>query len=689
MCVHLAAQADLYEAERDPTSALRTNVEGTRVVLECCNNCNVRMLFASTCCAYGNNGLDISDELSPTAPTEVYAKTKIDGEAIILESDKTCQLRHAILRLATFYGPGMRGALATARFLNAATTGGVISIHGTGEQTRCFSHVHDIAEGIRVVISARNFSGVVNVADDRECSVNELVRIVMDVAKVCTVRYENDRDGQIKRSKICNRRLRELGNLGWRPTVSLEDGLRDCAQRLAKVNGTQPRSMQSAFNTTACCKLEQATLPVKCGSAILTGNVYTTETFRDQTQLVAYVVGNLNCCQEVAVRIHSECLFGDVFGSLKCDCGQQLSSFLEGIARNQSAVLVYVKGHEGRGAGLMTKTRAYRDVDQHPRKHHNHALLDAGATSIDARCYDAAAALAVRLVVEANVTHQEPGCCKSNAETRLILHTNNRDKVAAITRAISHCTGAQHLLCTQEAMPAGASRNSWNRKYLHEKQVDNGHQGLSVEIPDSVTECGECPGIDDLPGTTTAVNNRVFDVDDPKLLAYYKEHGFVVIRGLVKEQQVKNALRSHDQNARRQFERLCTRVGSEQFTFKDFTSSISQFRDLFLSDDEGNEFRSLTCDNGPTSMSAMARRAMAEIDPDGQWTGVRLLHDHIIVKPAGRASKKIPLHQDTMFWPVDIPACSTWTALTDAPIGSGCMEVTQTVDSYDGRRRLH
>ena len=76
------------------------------------------------------------------------------------------------------------------------------------------------------------------------------------------------------------------------------------------------------------------------------------------------------------------------------------------------------------------------------------------------------------------------------------------------------------------------------------------------------------------------------------------------------------------------------------------------------------------------SMGMIAQHAMAALDPAGEWTGMRLLHDHIIAKPAKRASKKIPLHQDTMFWPVDVPGCSTWTALTDAPIDGGCMEVS-------------
>ena len=269
MCVHLAAQADLYEAEKDPAAARNTNVEGTRAVLECCNRCNVRMLFASTCCVYGNNNtcdLSISDELSPVAPTEVYAYSKLDGEALVLQSDRTSELCHVVLRLATFYGPGMRESLATAQFLQAAKSGSVINIHGTGEQTRCFTHVHDIAEGICVVIRAKDFSGIVNVADDRECSVNELARIAMEVSSSCTtIRHENDRDGQIQRSRICNKRLRELGNFGWHPTVKLEDGMRDCAQRL----GRSPMKAAEPAASSASPESTLAALPPGSRVAVL------------------------------------------------------------------------------------------------------------------------------------------------------------------------------------------------------------------------------------------------------------------------------------------------------------------------------------------------------------------------------------------------------------------------------------
>jgi len=68
--------------------------------------------------------------------------------------------------------------------------------------------------------------------------------------------------------------------------------------------------------------------------------------------------------EDVLVRVHSECLTGDVFGSLRCDCGVQLDLALKRIAEEGLGVLVYLRGHEGRGIGLGHKIRAYSLQEQ-------------------------------------------------------------------------------------------------------------------------------------------------------------------------------------------------------------------------------------------------------------------------------------------------------------------------------------
>ncbi len=220
VCIHLAAISDLYIAEKKQNLVQEINVFAVKSILKLCVKHEIPLFFASTVCAYGNNGVEKSDEESALNPTEIYAESKVKAEKIILSTLD----RNTIMRLGTFYGPGMRESLAISRFIRAGFSNEILMIHGDGNQTRCYTHVEDICSGITHLVE-RGETGIFNIAASESISVNELVDIISEEINMPLNRKNiQQRDGQIFHSFIdCTK----LEKLGWSPKFTIKEGIRN------------------------------------------------------------------------------------------------------------------------------------------------------------------------------------------------------------------------------------------------------------------------------------------------------------------------------------------------------------------------------------------------------------------------------------------------------------------------------
>ncbi|MET3806889.1 3,4-dihydroxy 2-butanone 4-phosphate synthase/GTP cyclohydrolase II [Nakamurella sp. UYEF19] len=163
-------------------------------------------------------------------------------------------------------------------------------------------------------------------------------------------------------------------------------------------------------------------------------------------ELIALVHGDIARGDDVLVRVHSECLTGDVLGSLRCDCGPQLHAALDAVVTEGRGVVLYIRGHEGRGIGLLDKLRAYE-------------LQDEGADTVDAN-------LALGLPSDSREYGTGAQVLADLGIKSMRLLTNNPAKRAGLEGYGLHILGR---------VPLAVSVNPENIKYLTTKRDRMGH----------------------------------------------------------------------------------------------------------------------------------------------------------------------------------------------------------------------
>lgn len=240
--------------------------------------------------------------------------------------------------------------------------------------------------------------------------------------------------------------LIELGARDGVPVITIE-------QLIDHLNEIDPDgAMPSAHRGRRVSLRADATVPTTHGS-------FRFLAYKDRitgTDHIAVVSGEPG--ETALVRVHSECLTGEAFGSLKCECGPQLDSALDAIEK-ESGVVIYMRGHEGRGIGLINKLRAY-------------SLQEEGLDTVDAN-------LALGLPADARDYAAAAGILADLGVSKVRLLTNNTDKVAQL-RELG--------LDVVEQVPLIVGVGPNNHQYLETKRDRMGHIIGEAELAEALAK---------------------------------------------------------------------------------------------------------------------------------------------------------------------------------------------------------
>jgi nucleoside-diphosphate-sugar epimerase len=229
--LHQAAIPSVPRSVKDPIASNRANVEATLNVLVAARDAGVRRLvFAGSSSAYGDTPTLPKHEDMPTSPLSPYALQKVVGEQYLQMFTRLYGLETVSIRYFNVFGPrqdpsspysGVISVFATALLEHRSPT-----IYGDGEQTRDFTYVANVVDGVLRACEAQGASGeVINVATGGRISLNDLFRVMRDLAGAAGIEphYVDTRAGDVRDSQADITKASRI--LGYAPTVSFETGL--------------------------------------------------------------------------------------------------------------------------------------------------------------------------------------------------------------------------------------------------------------------------------------------------------------------------------------------------------------------------------------------------------------------------------------------------------------------------------
>lgn len=236
LVIHMASRASPFEFEHYPIEILKANTIGLMVSLDIAKKQNARFLYTSTSETYGNPLVIPTPEsyfgnVNAVGPRGCYDEAKRCGEAYVMAYRKQYGLDTRIARIFNTYGPRIRSdgiyARAIPRFIDQALGGKPITIFGDGTQTRSFTYVTDQVEGLLKLAAYDKANGsIINIGNDKETTIIEMAKLVLEITGSTSgiIYHPLPEDDPLRRKPDISR-AKEI--LGWRPKVTLEEGLRN------------------------------------------------------------------------------------------------------------------------------------------------------------------------------------------------------------------------------------------------------------------------------------------------------------------------------------------------------------------------------------------------------------------------------------------------------------------------------
>lgn len=245
---HMASAVGVKLIMERPVRTIETIFRGTDVVLGFCSRYRKRVLIPSTSEVYGK-GASVpfreDDDLLTGATDKhrwAYACAKTLDEFLALAHWKETRLPVVVVRLFNTVGPRQTGqyGMVVPRFVQAAMKGDPIQVHGDGTQSRCFGHVHDVADGLSKLLESKQcFGEVINLGNDEEITIKQLADKAIDLTSSgSSIQFIPYEEAYGEGFEDMRRRVPSLEKakrlIGYRPTRSLNDIINDVAAEYRK-----------------------------------------------------------------------------------------------------------------------------------------------------------------------------------------------------------------------------------------------------------------------------------------------------------------------------------------------------------------------------------------------------------------------------------------------------------------------